>query len=786
MNLLDRSLLIKKLNTKTIHALGLDTFDRNAIIDIYGNAEKLFTNFYGENYLQIKKMENLQLVLIDPDYFPFFPALCNYLNEQNLPAHGLLCLGIKIGDYIFRWTEYGIVNIISLQQFDKDILRKAIIIKLIETFKTNQLKKILIQIVNYNLNYNYNLLDKNPIQFIRDICSSIGINLKLTTFCNILKIIETQWKKYFHLEKFGILFNPYLNKVEQIDQHLYFLKQLNSFLQTYYTYSIDYLFEFYILKSINRTFLYCFYLKNNFESSLKCKLDTTSLVDVKLSKEIFGDSIFTEKVFSNNRGKGQGDDDKDVGEEGFSLSRTSSSSSFLSPSFYSSNINNVSSSSSIGYPTMDNTYGLLVNNNTMMMNGNNNTTTIDNNNEKPVLVLSLDGGGIKGIILSIMLIEIEKRMGRRISDMFDLVCGTSTGALCARGIQSGMSGEEIKQLYLQFGTEIFSSKKILNETLTKFIKVMSSGSWYEGAKLESLLLETVGRDKETNEAIMLNDLYNVKPKAFFVTSLQEREDEKEREEPVSYIFRTYPSPFTYQNEPIRYKGTFTGKNIPITQALRASSAAPIYFDRKKIGNSYFIDGGVTNNNPTEIAVHEMLNLWKGKKHFIVVSLGTGKVTKMKGNITSTTATINSSGADSGVGSNNNNNTNNNNSNSSGSGWFGWLSSSSSAPTISKDIEINDSSHVHLNVNTLLDIFQLSMSSEAIHRRVYDFVNQFNQLGQQQQQGIHYFRFNPLMNIDVPLDSINPEHFEIMTLATREYIQNDESFNQLILLLNQYF
>ena len=79
------------------------------------------------------------------------------------------------------------------------------------------------------------------------------------------------------------------------------------------------------------------------------------------------------------------------------------------------------------------------------------------------------------------------------------------------------------------------------------------------------------------------------------------------DENISYIFRTYKSPFTKDNEPTRYKGTLNGKNITVASSLRASTAAPVYFERKtmSICGSSFIDGGVTNNNPSEIALSEI-------------------------------------------------------------------------------------------------------------------------------------------------------------------------------------
>src|SRR5918997_6844902 len=78
-------------------------------------------------------------------------------------------------------------------------------------------------------------------------------------------------------------------------------------------------------------------------------------------------------------------------------------------------------------------------------------------------VLSIDGGGIRGIIPAMVLAEIERRTGKLTSEVFDLVAGTSTGGILALGLtkpgQDGgpeYSAEELIELYEAEGEEIFS------------------------------------------------------------------------------------------------------------------------------------------------------------------------------------------------------------------------------------------------------------------------------------------------------------------------------------------
>src|SRR5438128_859118 len=77
-------------------------------------------------------------------------------------------------------------------------------------------------------------------------------------------------------------------------------------------------------------------------------------------------------------------------------------------------------------------------------------------------VLAVDGGGIWGVIPALMLAAIEERTKRPISDMFDLVSGTSTGGIIALGLtkpgpdgKADKSASDIVQLYVGDGRTIF-------------------------------------------------------------------------------------------------------------------------------------------------------------------------------------------------------------------------------------------------------------------------------------------------------------------------------------------
>ena len=66
-------------------------------------------------------------------------------------------------------------------------------------------------------------------------------------------------------------------------------------------------------------------------------------------------------------------------------------------------------------------------------------------------ILSIDGGGIKGIFAAQFLARIEEEYDIKICDYFDIIAGTSTGAIVAAALAVGMPAEEIVKLYDEYG-----------------------------------------------------------------------------------------------------------------------------------------------------------------------------------------------------------------------------------------------------------------------------------------------------------------------------------------------
>lgn len=70
-------------------------------------------------------------------------------------------------------------------------------------------------------------------------------------------------------------------------------------------------------------------------------------------------------------------------------------------------------------------------------------------------ILSIDGGGIKGLYSASILARIEEKTGKKITDRFDMICGTSTGGLIALALSIGVPAQSIADMYFNRGKEIF-------------------------------------------------------------------------------------------------------------------------------------------------------------------------------------------------------------------------------------------------------------------------------------------------------------------------------------------
>ncbi|HWY37114.1 MAG TPA: patatin-like phospholipase family protein, partial [Bacteroidia bacterium] len=117
-------------------------------------------------------------------------------------------------------------------------------------------------------------------------------------------------------------------------------------------------------------------------------------------------------------------------------------------------------------------------------------------NDKKFKILCIDGGGIKGLYSACVLARFEEKTGKKITDHFDMICGTSTGGLIALGLASGKSAQELADLYFEKGSKIFatSNNGIIRYFQSKwqFFKQLLLWGKHSNKELKKIVEETFG------------------------------------------------------------------------------------------------------------------------------------------------------------------------------------------------------------------------------------------------------------------------------------------------------
>ncbi|XP_067292746.1 calcium-independent phospholipase A2-gamma isoform X2 [Pseudorasbora parva] len=234
-----------------------------------------------------------------------------------------------------------------------------------------------------------------------------------------------------------------------------------------------------------------------------------------------------------------------------------------------------------------------------------------------VRILSIDGGGTRGLLALQTLRRLQELSGKPIHQLFDYICGVSTGALLGfmLGVRQ-MPLQECEDLYRTLSSDVFKQNVIVGT-----MKMSWSHAFYESEIWEQVLKEKMGSDLLIETARDIDC-----PKVAAVSTVVNHSP------PVkAYVFRNYTLPLGLRSH---YRG---GCRHRLWEALRASSAAPGYFREFALGDDLHQDGGMLVNNPTALAIHECQCLWPGVPLQCVVSLGTGRFQSSSGSSTAYTS-----------------------------------------------------------------------------------------------------------------------------------------------------
>ena len=210
-------------------------------------------------------------------------------------------------------------------------------------------------------------------------------------------------------------------------------------------------------------------------------------------------------------------------------------------------------------------------------------------------ILSLDGGGIRGIYTAAFLAGLEDNFlgGQSITSYFDLIAGTSTGGIIALGLGAGLSSNYLYDLYHRRGSEIFPPRNHLAQKIAGAFHLFANR--YDRIALENVLNESFGKRTFGESQIRL-----------CIPSCDGEYGEV-------YIFKTPHHP-DYKKDKIE----------EMTKVGLATSAAPSYFKPLEDGGYTFLDGGIWCNNPVMVALVDTLACYDVPRHKInILSIGCG-------------------------------------------------------------------------------------------------------------------------------------------------------------------
>ncbi|KAG2497865.1 hypothetical protein HYH03_004131 [Edaphochlamys debaryana] len=277
-------------------------------------------------------------------------------------------------------------------------------------------------------------------------------------------------------------------------------------------------------------------------------------------------------------------------------------------------------------------------------------------------VLALDGGGMRGLALVTIMRHIERRTGRPLHTLFDLVVGTSTGAIVAVGLGVfHFSLDQCESIYTGLGHKVFNQAAAVPGAPTPREELMaaaqaqaaaaaggtsataaaSAGGWrdslfrvvkgtstnlrvavygfkHDASTFEELLKQMCDIRKlgcTSNQLIDAAALGG--PKVAAVATLVSLC-------PVTpFLFTTYELPPESEAAAAAMRCLPASSRHLIWQAVRASSAAPYYLDDFVCGEDRYQDGAATANNPAILALQQARLLWPGARLEALVSIGCG-------------------------------------------------------------------------------------------------------------------------------------------------------------------
>jgi patatin-like phospholipase/acyl hydrolase len=204
------------------------------------------------------------------------------------------------------------------------------------------------------------------------------------------------------------------------------------------------------------------------------------------------------------------------------------------------------------------------------------------------VAVAIDGGGIRGVMITQALIALEQELGKPVSEIFTLAAGSSTGSIISAGLGAGLAAQRMYDLYMQLGATIFP-----NTLRSKLWPIFPYR--YSGQPLVDALKRVIGE-------IKMGDFWTATPRKDIVIVLRDLVENRTR----------FVKP---------WKDEY--RDFPVWKAVLASSSVPTYFP---VVDGRYVDGGVGSySNPCYAAAFEAVYCqgWDPKETTLI-SVGSGR------------------------------------------------------------------------------------------------------------------------------------------------------------------
>ncbi len=215
----------------------------------------------------------------------------------------------------------------------------------------------------------------------------------------------------------------------------------------------------------------------------------------------------------------------------------------------------------------------------------------------PFQILSLSGGGYRGLFSAIILEDLENKAGKPLGECFDLVAGTSIGGILACGIATGIPAERIRKEFERLGTRVFEKKRvsIMGRHLFEVPRLGIASSRYSRVGLCEAVEGVLGDKAEISLASLNKPL--IVPAVSATTS-------------EAVVFES---------------GRNAGSNghVSLRDVAFATSAAPTFFPEHNISGRSLVDGGIIANAPDLVSIIKAMTTFGRKPDEIrLLSIGT--------------------------------------------------------------------------------------------------------------------------------------------------------------------